>query len=100
MFKDFGLALNQDVFYISNDHYFFKDWIYPWLENKDDIDLGNPLCPNALPRPHEGLMDLFPTDFKENISSIEKRKKFLDYPESKEKILQYLKLTFVIIAIK
>lgn len=94
MFKDFGLGLNQDLFYISNDHYFFKNWIDPWLENKDDLDLGNPLCPNALHCTHDGLINLFPTNFKENISSIEKRKKFLDYPESEEKILQYIKLMY------
>lgn len=84
LIKDFGAALNQDVMYISNDHYVFPGWIHPLLENPAGFHAVSPMHPFGLPDLH-GRLSTF-LDFQD-----QRKREFLDHPESAVKIRAFLR---------
>ena len=87
MMKDFGLGLNEDVIYISNDHVVFPGWIEPLVENKERLDVISPMHPFGLPDLHERLAATI--DFKDPL-----KREYLDHPESKARIKEFLHLIY------
>lgn len=87
LLKDFGAALDQDIIYISNDHYVFPGWIKPLLANLHDLDVISPMHPYGLPG-LQGILCEF-LNFHEG-----RKAEFLDHPESKERINQFLSLIY------
>ena len=91
MLKDFGLNFNQDVFYISNDHYLLPKWINPWLKNEREVDVGNSFCSHAIDAMHSYLLQGgFPDHWRHYVENTQKRLDLLDYPECKHKIKKYI----------
>lgn len=84
LLKDFGAALDQDVIYISNDHVVFPRWSEPLLKNPQGFQAISPMHPYGLPDLHSRLTRFI--NFKDGLKG-----KYLDHPESAEKIDAFLK---------
>jgi len=81
---DLCSELNDDMFYISNDHYVFPNWIDPYL--KYDYGFANSLVFESCPK----RLDIL-KPFSNDISTLrDYRLKYLDYPESRSKIQTYM----------
>lgn len=87
LLKDFGLGLEQDVMYLSNDHYVFPHWIDPLLENEEHFQVISPMHPHGLPDAHGRLAEFL--DFKDAL-----KREYLDHPESLERIREFLHLIY------
>lgn len=87
MVKVFGLGFGQDVMYISNDHYLFPGWTAPLRTNPSRFQVISPMHPYGLHSLHNRLRET--VDFKDSL-----RARYLDHPESRTKILEYLHLIY------
>jgi hypothetical protein len=87
LIKDFGAAMNQDVMYISNDHYVFPGWIEPLLENPRGFHAISPMHPFGLPDLHARLDGIL--DFRND-----QKHQYLDHPESAAKIQEFVSLIY------
>jgi hypothetical protein len=86
---DVGERLGQDVMYISNDHYMFPGWSTPFLEG-GTVDIASPWAPFGL---HiEGDVPFWNEANKARHNRL--KTKYLDHPESKAKILEFLKIIY------
>jgi len=87
MMKDFGAGLDQDVIYLSNDHYVFPGWIAPLLENRRGFHSVSPMHPFGLTDLHGQLASF--VDFRDPV-----RRDYLDHPESRKRIKEFLHLIY------
>lgn len=87
LIKDFGAPLNQDVMYISNDHYVFPGWIFPLLRNPRGFHAISPMHPYGLPDLHARIGTL--VDLKDELKA-----QYLDHPESADRIRQFIELIY------
>tara|TARA_R100000008_G_scaffold86715_1_gene81081 strand:+ start:401 stop:1285 length:885 start_codon:yes stop_codon:yes gene_type:complete len=94
LIKEVGQALDDDVFYISNDHYLFPGWIDPLL-GRSEFNIFCPWIPFGLDGIMNGyggqkqskLIDFWSDEKIDLHNSI--KAEYLDHPESSEKIMKF-----------
>ena len=95
LIKQVGQELEEDVIYISNDHYLFPGWINPFLD-REEFNVCSPWAPFSLDdimhgaggRKQSKLIDFWSPE-KIDLHNLTKPE-YLDHPESLEKITKFL----------
>ncbi len=94
LIKEVGQSLEDDVIYISNDHYLFPGWIEPFLLRKE-FNICSPWVPFGLNSIMHGaggqkqseLIDFWSNEKIDLHNSI--KPEYLDHPESLERIIKF-----------